>query len=521
MGLKIRFPLVGFAVVLSAALSVSASLEPGLPFADGMVLQRGMPVPVWGSADAGAKVTVSFGGCERTVCADSEGRWMARLDPLEASGEGRTLRLCASSPDGTVSTRELRDVLVGEVWFASGQSNMDCPIWGDNARYRDAKGSMTVAMSRKPAIRYVANQPRSSVRPVTTGSVVWRKLTPEDFALPGKKISAVACYYALEIHNALGVPVGIVQSALGDTSIDAWTPACGYEGIPELADLATYPLDRPWTDDMKVFPITGEEQRPTVLWNGMVAGFAPMALRGVIWYQGCHNGYTIREQRRYGAKLRALYRGWSRAFGNGNLRFYFAMLAPWQRNWFELQLAQASFAAEEPNAAVAVLCDCGNPDDIHPNDKEIVAKRLAAHALRRDYGFEALEDDSPTVRACRAEGKTLVLELDHAKAVYVYNRNRSTEAPFELAGEEGVWLPAKIVNFPTERRDGRDVPDCGGFLTGGARIVLRADGLDRPLRCRYLYQRPWIGCVYADSSLPLGPFEVQAVGCDGASKETK
>lgn len=443
------------------------------PFADNMVLQRGMPVPVWGTAAPGEKVTVAFAGQTKTATADAKGAWRVTLDPLSASKENRTLKVA-----GADGSEEFKNILVGEVWFASGQSNMECPIWGPSPRYRDGKGAIMTAITKRPFIRYAKNARKCTRSPRLDWKASWRDFSPESFnATINRNLSAVAFYYALELHDALGIPVGIVDSSWGGTRIEPWTPASAWEkgyAVPEKFGSRT----------------------PTTLWNGMVAAWAPMAMRGFIWYQGCSNAG---EGDAYRVKMHMLYDGWSKEFENPGLSLYFVQLAPFGKSWFNIQLAQAKFAEEEKNAALVTTCDIGNPWDIHPNDKESVATRLAMHALKRNYGFSNIVADSPSIRSWKIDSGRFVLSFDNASSWYAYNDNRSAAEGFEIAGATGPFVKAKIVN-----------PGANGTLKG-RELVIEAKGVENPRRLRYLASKPWVGSLYSgDSGLPLGPFEIDA-----------
>lgn len=469
-----------------------AGIELGTPFADGMVLQRDRAVPIWGTGDPGESVVIEFAGQSVKANIDNEGKWSLKLSAMSASREGREL---TASSAGT--TLRLNDVLVGEVWFASGQSNMECPIWGENPRYRDAKGAMMINSTRRPLIRWAKNAHAWGEKPKPIKRAVWRDYSPESFAAAQAAksgfLSAVAYYYALELYGALEIPIGIIDSSWGGTNIDAWTPRCGYEGHPELKDVADYPVTNEWKSEMKRGPISGAHQQPTALWNGMVDAWTPFAIRGFIWYQGCHNNS---EARRYCEKMHALYDGWSKAFENPELRLYFVELAPFKTSWFELQRAQMKFAAEEKNAALAVVSDAGNLDDIHPNDKEIVAKRLALHALKRDYGFTDVRDESPVLKSWKVENGAFALSFEHANGWYVYAPNRSITPDFEVAGDDGKFVPAKL----------RNVEKNG--VVKGKELIIAADSVKKPVRLRYLYKSPYTGTLYSDAALPLGAFDI-------------
>ena len=462
------------AAAIVSAFAVEAKVATATPFADNMVLQRGRAVPVWGTADAGETVTVSFAGQVKSATADAKGAWRVMLDPMPASKESRDLKV-----SGAANTEEIRNVLVGEVWFASGQSNMECPIWGPNPRYRDGQGAVMTASARRPFIRYVKNQKIPTREPRLGWKAVWRDYSPASFKETfGHNLSAMAFYYALELHDALGVPVGIIDSSWGGTRIEPWTPISGFANRPDVPE--------------KVGAGT-----PTALWNGMVAAFAPFAIKGFIWYQGCSNAG---QGRSYSERMHDLYNGWAKEFQNPDLKLYFVQLAPFSRSWFEVQQGQALFEREEKNAGMAVTCDVGNSWDIHPNDKETVARRLVLHALRRDYGFDGLIDDSPALKEWKIDGDAFVMSFSDATAWYVYNADRSGVQGFEIAGPEGVFKPAKVVNA-----------NSGGGTLKGAELVVKADGIAQPRRLRYLASKPWIGALYSfDSGLPLGPFEIDA-----------
>jgi len=486
------------------------AIQMGAPFSDHAVLQRGMKVPVWGTAMPSANVVVSFAGQTKTGTADDSGRWRVTLEPMEASKEGRTMTISSSASNLHPPTfsMNVEDVLVGEVWFASGQSNMECPVWGPSTRFRDANGALVVAMTRMPLVRYCRNEHKWSVKPVALKSA-WRELTPEN--VRAAPFSAVAYYYARELHIALDVPIGIVESSMGGTNIDAWTPRCGYEDCDEtIAATAAYKLKEKaaWDDKTdRRWPVIAPHQQPTVLWNGMIDAWAPMAMRGFIWYQGCHNNGP-HERKLYYSKLRALYNGWSRAFANSGLKMYLAQLAPCDQNWMGIADAQLRFVREQPNAAVAATADAGNFDDVHPNKKEVVARRLAVHALKRDYGFDIPEDDSPVLeRATFADGKA-ELTFSHVKGWYLYADDCSMAPPFELAGTNGVWHAAKIANLRIgyDRKKKADAPQP---YVDGPKIVLTSDEVAEPIKARYMGKDRTMGTAYNEMSLPLGPFEVR------------
>ena len=515
--------------IVSLVLSASAKIEMGTPFADGMVLQRGMKVPVWGKVVPDAeslvspseggpkivlpgkrKITVSFAGQKKTAESDMlSGRWKVELDPMEASVEGRSLIVAEKTPglflDSTVDEVEIKDVLVGEVWFCSGQSNTELPLVGDNPHFSDRLGRLTAQMTVKPNIRFCyASNHKWSTEPKAKADykVAWKPFTPENLGT-SPSFSAMGVYFALELYSALEIPIGIVGSYWGGTNIDAWTPRCGYEGKDELRETAAYEVHdgKGWKDEYKKGPINARHQQPTVLWNEMVAPWCPMAMRGFIWYQGCHNHG---DKALYCAKMHALYDGWSKLFENPRLKLYFVQLAPYDCSWYDVQLAQAKFAAEQPNAGMVTTCDIGNNFDVHPSEKGTIGKRLAALALNRDYGFGKIVADAPTLKSCTWKSDRVVLSFNHADGWYLYNPDWSVEVPFELAGADGKWVKARLVNANSGAKAAKVWRTRGDVK--GAALVVAADGV-KPVKVRYLFQKPWNGGLYAKSGLPLGPFE--------------
>ena len=467
----------------------SAGIRLGAPFADGMVLQSGMKVPVWGSATPGATVTVSFAGQSKAATAGASGAWRVDLDPLKSSRVGRDMTVRAKQPD---SQTILHDVLVGEVWYVSGQSNMECPMWEVSPRFRDRNGALVAQMTDKPLVRmcYASNY-RASKTPQTSASypVKWEKFDRKSLG-SGHSFSAVGAYFALELYSALEIPIGIVGSYYGGTCIEPWIPAEGFASVG--------------LDPSKCVPNQEEIQQPCVLWNEMVNPMVPMALRGFIWYQGCSN---VAHPELYCERMHALYNGWAEKFENRSLKLYFVQLAPWYSGGHpEFQQAQAKFETEEPNSGMAIINDLGNLNDIHPNEKATVAKRLAVHALKRDYGFGSIRDDSPTLKSWEQKPDRIVLTFDNVDDFYIYNPEYcSPSNGFEICGADGIWKPAQIMNFKKQIRHGqlRFLGDIDGN-----RIVLSTKDIGSPKGIRYLFSHPWYGSIYNEVNLPLGAFAV-------------
>ena len=500
------FAMVLLSAVGLSTLPTSAAVKLGLPFSDHMVLQREKPVAVWGTADPDERVAVSFAGQTVETTADARGEWRVNLKPMPAS---KTPRMLAANDV------KVQDVLVGEVWFAGGQSNMGVPLVWVDPRHGDDKGAMLAQYIRRPYVRFARNEARWSQKPVRTGRMKWRTMNYENLRsddCDGPRhygFSAVASYFALELYSELDVPIGILAAYNGGTNIEAWTPREGFESIPELRELAEkYPVSEDeWEKRCKELTRGGIRggpfRQPSVLWNSCIEPLAPFTIRGAIWYQGESNEANPEE---YCRLSHALWNGWAGKFENPELPFYFAQLAPWGSAVVPaLQEAQAKFVSEQPNAAMAVINDLGTIGDYHPVRKQLVAQRLALHALKRLYGYENIQDNSPTLKSWKIEGDKFILSFNYVKRFYVYNPDRSLDAGFEVCGADGQWKQAMIENFKMSKEGNRERRN--GELVG-TDVIVSAKGVEKPVKLRYLHSSPWHGSLYSEVNLPVGAFHV-------------
>ena len=488
----VRFPTAYVAPTVKKGTTRLAGV-----FTDGAVLQREAPVPVWGTALPGAEVVVTFGDFRLKTTASAEGTWRVTLPPMPACAAGRPLRANDAVAD---------DVLVGEVWIVSGQSNASLPLCGDNPNYRDREGALTAALTENPAIRYAEIRDPWSVTPKTAVAhpVAWRRFTAQNLGDPRTSCCAYAVAFAKTVQGALRIPIGLVCAYSGSTPIEAWIPREGFVARDDLKDYLARPLIPPekWTDAARndTFMRRGGFQQPSVMWNARLEPWSPYAVKGVIWYQGCSNQWNAE---RYPALQEALYDSWSRKFANPDLRFRFVQVVPWPWNnngTWPIQLAQSAFAKDaRRNVAMAVICDIGNDHDAHPLDKGPVGRRLAALALNRDYGF-SVKADAPEVVGTRVEGPRLVLRVGACESLYVHHDIHRLKTCFELAGADGKWIRAEIENM-----------DANGRIKG-TEIVLSAKGVDEPQRVRYLHCAPYVGTVFNEMGLPLGAFTCSVTG---------
>ena len=467
---------------------IFAAVELAAPFADHMVLQRGTKIPVWGHAEPGESVEVRFADQVKTAVADAAGKWRVDLEPMSACSEGRALSVRGKSKDQGISNRTIADVLVGEVWLCAGQSNMEVSLANGSPHFRDRIGATVAQMTRKPLIRFAltaSSKYDSKPWEKPLHPIVWRAFTPENLTKPS--FSAVAAYFGISVHDAIGIPLGLVGVYRGATGIDSWTPC---DGTPERTK------DR-------------DDCQPAVFWNTVVNPWTPFAARGMIWDQGEHDAGEFVQ---YTAKLHKLYGAWKAKFENPDLSFYYVQLCPWGSNIAKMQEAQARFEDEEPHAAMVVANDVCNLKDIHPNDKEPVGRRLALHALKRDYGKEfgygGIQDSSPAFAGLTVTGSVAVVAVKNALELYVYNRDFSDENGFEIAGADGKWAKAKILNLKVSKAYGTGKPMYNGQLVG-TDILLGANGVDKPTQVRYLHAYPWTGNLYNEVGLPMGVFHAE------------
>ena len=306
-------------VLLSPA--VQADVKLALPFTERMVLQRDMAIPVWGTADKGEKVTVEFAGQTKTASADADGGWTVTLAPLKASAEAGVLTVRGQN------TLTLKDVLVGEVWLCSGQSNMEASIerlMGKNS------GGRRTATFRSPEVKAAVVERCERELATTTPGIrlfrvgreradslknAWRECNPEAMKNhpPYQGFSAAAYFFARELHAELKVPIGVIESAVGGSRIEAWTPAEAYADLPAFKT------------ETASSPVTIDGVQPGKHFRAMIQPLAPFALRGVIWYQGESNVIN-NDGLRYADKMEALIRSWRRQWQQPDLPFYYVQL---------------------------------------------------------------------------------------------------------------------------------------------------------------------------------------------------
>jgi sialate O-acetylesterase len=447
-----------FAPLAFVPTSFAAVKMPSI-FSDHMVLQRDQAVPIWGSAEPGEEVMVEFGNQKKTTRADAAGKWRLNLDPMPANAAPKILKA------GAVA---IQDVLVGEVWLASGQSNME---WEMQMK-PDSKAD--IANATHPSLRIMEIPKTVALTPQADVAASWARSTPDTVAT----FSAVGFYFGLKLHAELNVPVGIIQSAWGGTRIEPWTSEAGFDAVPELKDFAAgvrsklpgseaYRITQEkhlaaieaWStaarlaleqkQSVPVLPsqpetLTAGAGTATALYNAMIHSLVPFAIRGAIWYQGESNhdeGFV------YTDKTRALLASWRSVFERPDLPFYFVQIAPFQYGDEDMEILPQFWQAQReclniPNTGMAVISDIGEVPDIHPANKKEVARRLSLWALAKTYGRSEIDPNGPLYASHAVDGASIRVRFDHA-ASGLAARDSQPLSHFEIAGRDGLFHPAE------------------------------------------------------------------------------
>lgn len=447
------------AALVAPAVPALAGVEPNNLFTDHAVLQRDRDVPVWGTARPGEAITVTFADHEAKTTAGNDGRWMVKLPPMKASAEGRTLIIAG---DYTI---QIKDVLVGEVWLASGQSNMQWSVKDSTHPQETISGATDANLRLYTVPRRGAEAPESDPQ----GN--WDPCSPD--VIPG--FSAVAYAFAKDLRKALDVPVGIISTNYGGTPAEAWTSRAKLESSDEMKPLLEIKGKGPST--------------PTVLYNAMIAPLVPYAIRGAIWYQGESNAGNAKL---YRTLFPAMIADWRQAFGQGDFPFLFVQLAPFmaktdepvQSGWAELREAQLLTLTASPNTGMAVITDLGDEKDIHPKQKQPVGARLARAARKLAYG-EDLVFSGPAFKGMKVEGDKAVLSFDHTGGGLVAKDGPLTG--FAIAGPDG-----KFVKAQAEIR--------------GATVVVSSPEVKEPKAVRYGWANFPVVNLTNQEGLPASPF---------------
>lgn len=489
-------------LVLFAAGTAHADVKLPALFANGMVLQQNMKVPVWGTAENDEQVTVSFQG-QKLAATARDGRWQVVLGKLKVGGPYE-MTIAGKN------TITIKDVLVGEVWICSGQSNMEWPLSAS------ANAEMAIAGSKNPMIHLFVVRHATPEKPVSDVVGNWRECGPDSV----KGFSAVAYYFGRDLQKALDVPVGLIETAWGGTRAEAWMSRAALDALPETSDeipqlskaVADYPkvLER-YEAQLKLLqeaaaklkdegkpapqpprkpaPPTENPNAASALYNGMIAPLIPYAIQGAIWYQGESNAGKAAQ---YEAVFSAMIRNWREDWGQGDFPFLFVQLAPFQKiekqptdpAWARLREAQFLTSQHVPRTAMAVITDVGDERDIHPKKKEPVGHRLALAALTTTYGKKDIYP-GPTFESMSVEGSKAIVNF-HGVGGGLVARDGLLQG-FTVAGPDHVFHDAEAV-------------------IEGTTVVVTCKEVEHPVAVRYGWANYPLGNLWNKRDLPATPF---------------
>jgi sialate O-acetylesterase len=486
-------------LLLTAPTFLRADVRPPSLFTPHMVLQRGQENRVWGWADAAESVTVSICGQAQSTTADAEGRWSVQLEPLEAGGPF----VLGVKGQNTI---EIADVMVGEVWVCSGQSNMAFSV------NRADDPDLEMLAANYPHIRLISVPQVGTQEPQEDFSGQWEPCTPETVG----DFSAVGYFFGRQLHQTLEVPIGLIDNAWGGSACEAWVRRDLLAADDQYTELmerwaqteSTYDHEK----QMEAYrqrlgacdeggkkaqrpspprnPLTGQH-RPANLYNGVLKPIIGYGIRGAIWYQGESNASRAYQ---YRTLFPLMIQSWRDEWGQGDFPFYWAQLAdfrdeqpePQESSWAELREAQTMTMSKLPNTGEAVIIDIGEGRDIHPRNKQGVGKRLARWALAKDYGIE-VACQSPTYQSMVVTGGKIVVTFDHVgPGLYTFDVNRPLG--FAIAGEDRafVWADAKLV--------------------GSDKVEVWSDQVPDPVAVRYAWADNPVCNLQSRNGLPATPF---------------
>jgi len=475
-------------------------------FGDNMIVQRDVPIPVWGQAPPGATITIRLSYATASTSADNEGNWKATISKLAAGGPF----------DLTVVSSEtliVRNVLVGEVWLCSGQSNMEFRL--DRS---DAADSV-IAAALNPKIRLCTVQRAVSETAQISAKASWVESSPTTVG----RFSAVAYFFGKKLLEELDVPVGLVHASWGGTAAESWMPPMVLADDSEFA-----PILQRWQSDLKKFPELnatfqdrlpalmaqwrsdsaaaaadgkapparpqlprgpGSRDTPSGQWNAMIHPLIPFAVKGVIWYQGEANASRAYQYRRL---FPALIRSWRKTWENEKLPFYYVQLPnlfrqpdPSKSVWAELRESQLQ-TLSLTNTGMAVTIDVGDSMDIHPRNKKPVGERLARIALNKDYGHSQVVPSGPVYAGYRPDGASIRISFSEIDGGLLA-RSVDNITGFVVAGEDRIFVPARAKIEANE-------------------VVVWCDRVQQPVAVRYAWGDNPEWSLMNAAGLPASPF---------------
>jgi sialate O-acetylesterase len=447
-----------------------------------MVIQADRAAPVWGWAAPGTRVEVSGSwGASSSVVTEDSGAWRLSL-PTPPPGGPHEITVA-----GVGGTRTIRDVLAGEVWVASGQSNMHMRVRYLRPQYRGVVGRRdAIATSDDPMLRILDVEERISAAPLRETNGAWTKASRETTG----DFSAVAYFFGRALRDRLGVPVGVITTDWGGTRAEAWTPLDDLGAFPGVADEVAAVREMA-ANGVTESADAGDLNRhsPAALYHGMIAPLGEYASRGFVWYQGESNRQNAVE---YAELFPTMINGWRRDTANPDASFLFVQIAPFRygrepddRTALVRESQRRSLRV--PNTAMVVTADVGEPRDIHPRDKRTVGERLALAAFATTYGIEDESALSPLPIEAIRDGDSIAISFDHTGGELVCVAGEPSG--FEIRSADGSW-----------RTIGAEIE--------GDRIRLRGPGVGTATEVRYLWSPYHIATLFDTRSLPVSPFRL-------------
>lgn len=459
--------------LLLAIITLPAFAEVKLPafFSDGMVLQQQTSANLWGIATPKKKITVTTGWDQKqyTVTADASGKWKLIVTTPVAGGPYEI-----TFNDGQETT--LKDILVGELWICSGQSNMEMPMKGYKNQPID-NSNMDVLKSRNPNLRLFTVKRTSTLKPQTDVVGEWKEAIPENVY----EFSATAYYFGRLVQEITEVPVGLILAAWGGSAAEAWMTEDWLKAFPDAKI--------PRTDE----DIKSKNRTPTVLYNGMLHPLIGISMRGVIWYQGEDN---YNRSHTYADMFTTLINGWRLEWKQGDFPFYYCQIAPYDYgiitepgkepiNSAYLREAQAQVEHRVTNSGMAVLLDAGMEKGIHPSNKRAAGERLAFLALSKTYGIKGISGDSPYYKSMEIQGDTAIVSFERAP-MWITAENFESKN-FKIAGEDKVFYPAKA-------------------WISRSKVYVKSEEVKKPVAVRYGFENYVKGDLFGCNGLPVSSF---------------
>ncbi len=450
---------IKIAILLIISIQASAKVELPAVISHNMVLQQKSTANLWGKAKSSARVTVqpSWDSRKYTATADDKGNWKLAVNTPAAGGPYRI-----TFDDGEITT--LENILVGEVWVCSGQSNMVMRLKGGLNQPVNGLHE-ALLLSNNDQIRVFTVATASADNPATNVSGQWNISNPQN----AMEFSAVGFWYAQLLQKYLKVPVGLIVSAVGGTPVRSWMSEESLKALPEAR-----------TD------LNGK--KPEVLYNAMIAPLTPYRVKGFLWYQGEADRAA---PALYARQLTAMIGQWRQVWNDPAMPFYSVQIAPWlypgapEYSAAALREQQLQTTREVTNSGIAITLDIGSNQTIHPPEKKIVAERLAYLALAKTYGVSGLPFAGPEYKAMAVTGNKVLLTFDHAE-MGLYFKN-ATSANFEVAGADKIFHPAKAT------------------ITAKG-IVVESSNVSSPAAVRYAFRNFVIGDLYNNYGLPASSF---------------